>query len=137
MWLAGPRVLTPLPPVHTGRALPSRGQSGQEVPGHAGLGSPTAVEKPGPEPTPGGGEPSWWQGLTSGPCDINLQKKTSHFCLDLDVDWTELMKPVLIRNMFVFDSLQLENGGLPSLVNGSAFPSGSALPGPPKLTLAG
>ncbi|KAI5761398.1 TESMIN protein [Gulo gulo luscus] len=32
---------------------------------------------------------------------------------------------------------QLENGALPSLVNGSAFPSGSALPGPPKLTLAG
>lgn len=25
----------------------------------AGLSSPTAAEKPGPEPTPGGGEPSW------------------------------------------------------------------------------
>ncbi|XP_025734751.1 tesmin isoform X1 [Callorhinus ursinus] len=32
---------------------------------------------------------------------------------------------------------QLESGAFPSLVNGSAFPSGSALPGPPKITLAG
>ncbi|XP_003798345.1 tesmin [Otolemur garnettii] len=32
---------------------------------------------------------------------------------------------------------QLDNGALPSVVNGSAFPSGSALPGPPKITLAG
>ncbi|XP_045631845.1 tesmin isoform X1 [Ursus americanus] len=31
----------------------------------------------------------------------------------------------------------LENGALPSLVNGSTLPSGSALPGPPKITLAG
>ncbi|XP_050614146.1 tesmin isoform X3 [Macaca thibetana thibetana] len=31
---------------------------------------------------------------------------------------------------------QLE-GALPSVVNGSAFPSGSTLPGPPKITLAG
>ncbi|XP_025734753.1 tesmin isoform X3 [Callorhinus ursinus] len=31
----------------------------------------------------------------------------------------------------------LESGAFPSLVNGSAFPSGSALPGPPKITLAG
>ncbi|XP_035929319.1 tesmin [Halichoerus grypus] len=32
---------------------------------------------------------------------------------------------------------QLESGAFPSLVNGSTFPSGSALPGPPKITLAG
>ncbi|XP_003122474.2 LOW QUALITY PROTEIN: tesmin [Sus scrofa] len=32
---------------------------------------------------------------------------------------------------------QLDNGALPSVVNGSAFPSGSTLPGPPKITLAG
>ncbi|XP_072646319.1 tesmin isoform X8 [Canis lupus baileyi] len=32
---------------------------------------------------------------------------------------------------------QLENGALPSIVNGSIFPSGSTLPGPPKITLAG
>uniref|UniRef100_A0A8D1P8F6 CRC domain-containing protein n=1 Tax=Sus scrofa TaxID=9823 RepID=A0A8D1P8F6_PIG len=31
---------------------------------------------------------------------------------------------------------QLDNGALPSVVNGSAFPSGSTLPGPPKITLA-
>uniref|UniRef100_A0A8D0V762 CRC domain-containing protein n=1 Tax=Sus scrofa TaxID=9823 RepID=A0A8D0V762_PIG len=31
----------------------------------------------------------------------------------------------------------LDNGALPSVVNGSAFPSGSTLPGPPKITLAG
>ncbi|KAM8929560.1 tesmin isoform 5-T6 [Lycaon pictus] len=31
----------------------------------------------------------------------------------------------------------LENGALPSIVNGSIFPSGSTLPGPPKITLAG
>uniref|UniRef100_A0A8C5Y135 Testis expressed metallothionein like protein n=1 Tax=Microcebus murinus TaxID=30608 RepID=A0A8C5Y135_MICMU len=32
---------------------------------------------------------------------------------------------------------QLDNGALPSVVNGSAFPPGSTLPGPPKITLAG
>ncbi|XP_077622648.1 tesmin isoform X1 [Crocuta crocuta] len=32
---------------------------------------------------------------------------------------------------------QLDNGALPSMVNGSTFPSGSGLPGPPKITLAG
>nr|XP_058925338.1 tesmin [Kogia breviceps] len=31
---------------------------------------------------------------------------------------------------------QLDNGALPSVVNGSAFPLGSTLPGPPKITLA-
>lgn len=49
----------------------------------------------------------------------------------------ELLKHVLIRNMLVFDFTQLENGALPSIVNGSIFPSGSTLPGPPKITLAG
>lgn len=49
----------------------------------------------------------------------------------------ELLKHVLIQNMLVFDFLQLENGALPSLVNGSTFPLASALPGPPKITLAG
>nr|XP_008518946.1 PREDICTED: tesmin [Equus przewalskii] len=32
---------------------------------------------------------------------------------------------------------QLDNGALPTIANGSALPSGSALPGPPKITLAG
>ncbi|KAM4845384.1 tesmin isoform 1-T1 [Thomomys bottae] len=32
---------------------------------------------------------------------------------------------------------QLDNGALPSAVNGPAFPSGPTLPGPPKITLAG
>ncbi|KAB0404635.1 hypothetical protein E2I00_000643, partial [Balaenoptera physalus] len=32
---------------------------------------------------------------------------------------------------------QLDNGALPSVINGSAFPLGSTLPGPPKITLAG
>ncbi|XP_012376341.2 tesmin [Dasypus novemcinctus] len=32
---------------------------------------------------------------------------------------------------------QLDNGSLSSVLNGSAFPSASTLPGPPKLTLAG
>ncbi|XP_021563804.1 tesmin, partial [Carlito syrichta] len=32
---------------------------------------------------------------------------------------------------------QFDNGALPSVVNGSAFPSGSTLPGPSKITLAG
>ncbi|XP_049637175.1 tesmin [Suncus etruscus] len=32
---------------------------------------------------------------------------------------------------------QLDNGALPSVSNGSAFPSGSTLSGPPKITLAG
>uniref|UniRef100_A0A8C0W5M9 CRC domain-containing protein n=1 Tax=Castor canadensis TaxID=51338 RepID=A0A8C0W5M9_CASCN len=32
---------------------------------------------------------------------------------------------------------QLDNGTLPSAVNGPAFPSGPTLPGPPKITLAG
>ncbi|XP_070344427.1 tesmin [Equus asinus] len=31
----------------------------------------------------------------------------------------------------------LDNGALPTIANGSALPSGSALPGPPKITLAG
>ncbi|XP_058545918.1 tesmin isoform X2 [Neofelis nebulosa] len=32
---------------------------------------------------------------------------------------------------------QLDNGALPSIVNGSTVPSGSTLPGPPKISLAG
>ncbi|KAL2805717.1 tesmin isoform b [Daubentonia madagascariensis] len=32
---------------------------------------------------------------------------------------------------------QLDNGALPSVANGSTFSSGSTLPGPPKITLAG
>ncbi|XP_004441147.1 PREDICTED: tesmin [Ceratotherium simum simum] len=32
---------------------------------------------------------------------------------------------------------QLDNGALPSVVNGSTLPPGSTLPGPPKITLAG
>ncbi|EAW74720.1 metallothionein-like 5, testis-specific (tesmin), isoform CRA_c [Homo sapiens] len=35
------------------------------------------------------------------------------------------------------DSNPMLEGALPSVVNGSAFPSGSTLPGPPKITLAG
>lgn len=48
-----------------------------------------------------------------------------------------LLKHVLIPNMLVFDFIQLDNGALPTIANGSALPSGSALPGPPKITLAG
>lgn len=36
--------------------------------------------------------------------------------------------------MLAFDFTQLDNGALPSVVNGSAFPLGSTLPGPPKIT---
>jgi hypothetical protein len=43
----------------------------------------------------------------------------------------------LRENILVFHFVQLDNGTLPSAVNGPAFPSGPTLPGPPKITLAG
>ena len=59
----GPASLPPAPGPHRQGSLPP-GMHGQAGLGHNGLGSPTAVEKLGPESTPGWGELSWWRGLT-------------------------------------------------------------------------
>ena len=62
----------------------------------------------------------------------------NHFCLYLGGRYNKLLKCILIQIMLAFDFTQLDSGALPSAINGSAFPSGSTLPGPPpKITLAG
>lgn len=70
-------------------------------------------------------------------CHVSGRRESVLACLYPGVGWMELLKRVLIQNMLAFDSKQLDNGALPSMVNGSTFPSGSGLPGPPKITVAG
>lgn len=48
----------------------------------------------------------------------------------------ELLKHTLIQNILALDFMQLDNGTLPPTVSGSTLPPGSALPGPPRMTLA-
>lgn len=51
VWLPGPASL-PCGPQSTQAGLSRPRHGGREGLGHHGLGSPTAAEKPGPEPTP-------------------------------------------------------------------------------------